>query len=113
MPFDPIAAVAAVDRMLAPGWRKEFVHPPWQGAPPACRACGQTVAAHMLGSGRAWATITLTRPDAAARVLHYSFALACDKCAQDDKARARIAVQVFEPLAPENMGLPGVPLARA
>jgi hypothetical protein len=101
-PVEQLAAIeVAIDRTLKPGWTKEFIVPPWRGEPPECRGCGKQPPPP--GSAAKWSMHTITRPEPKARVMQYSVALVCEVCAHDKKKLDEVALQVFAPLAPENV----------
>jgi len=103
------AAEKTIEQQLPPGWVKRFVEPPWRGATPGvCRGCGRNDEQEAHVNPRLkWATVAIVKRQAERKILWYSFALCCEKCASDRRVMNRLAVEVFDPGAPE-AGLPPI-----
>jgi hypothetical protein len=103
------AAEKTIEQQLKPGWVKRFVEPPWRGATPGlCRGCGRTGQQEaILNPKLKWATVAIVKEQKERKILWYSFALCCEVCAKDRKVMNRLAVEVFDPGAPE-AGLPPI-----
>jgi hypothetical protein len=100
-PADSIAkAELLLDQQLKnrPGWRKQFVEPPWRGAPPKCRGCGRDP--QDATSTLKWANVTIVKAAERRKILWYTFALCCETCAKSRATLNRITVEAFAPLTP-------------
>ena len=100
-------AEARIRKNLPPGYTMKFVAPPaaWAEMPPHCCACGREYAVLRLTMpGLKWANVAIVKYDSPKKILWYSFALCDEKCGQDKKTLDKLAVEVFMPLAPENIG---------
>ncbi len=101
-----IAAERTIDQNLPKGWVKEFIEPPWRGEPPKCRGCGRDPQMSAIAAPQLkWANVAILRHDQAKKTLLYSFGLCCENCGRDKKVMNRLALEVFAPLAPENVRL--------
>lgn len=105
--IDSLAAFSERLRKAHPlpaGWTQKWVEPPWAGRPPACRGCGRDPAAEILA--RKWDNVPIVRDDKKAQVQLVSCAMLCEKCGTNKEAMERVIMQIFMPLAPENLGGP-------
>lgn len=103
---DSIAkAEALMEKNTPAGWTRRFVEPPWRGLPPRCRACGRDPALTAISApGLKWANMAIVKYDSRQKIVWYSFGLCCETCGQQKKVLDKLAVEIFMPLAPENVG---------
>jgi hypothetical protein len=90
--------VGLVRGQLKPGWRDEFVEPPWRGQMPKCRGCGADPA--HAGPTQKFSMSPILRSDGKRQVIQWTIALTCEKCTPDKDTMNRLAVEAFLPLLP-------------
>jgi len=99
---------AQIDKMLMPGWTKQWVEPPWAGTPPACRGCGLDCAESQAESpGKKFTLGPMTFADKKKKIMWYSAVLFCEPCSGQKPVRDRVAVDLFAPLMPPDVGPSG------
>lgn len=75
---------SALERLVPLGWDRRFVAPPWKDSPKACRACG------VNSRPGPWATFVVTRNVPDERLVLFTFAMICGRCAEDPTTAAGI-----------------------
>jgi len=97
-PAEQYAKILGLVRgQLKPGWREEFVEPPWRGQVPKCRGCGADPA-HTLS--QKFSMSPILRSDSKRQVIQWTVALTCEKCTAEKDTMNRLAVEAFLPLLP-------------
>ena len=85
-------AEQAIRARTPPGWKSEFVRPPWLpqvGNVKACRSCEQS------GMPCRWATVTLMRRMEDRRVILFTVAMVCEFCVKDETKMRALSDRVF------------------
>jgi hypothetical protein len=83
---------------LQPGWREEFVEPPWRGQTPKCRGCGRDPA-HATSETK-FSMSPILRSDGKRKIVQWTVALTCEACTGTPDTMNRLAVEAFLPLLP-------------
>lgn len=94
-----VAETEELIRKVTPaGWEAKFVVPPWAGRKLVCRGCGRDpdVAAGTVK----WASTRITHHDRERRVLRWTQAMLCERCAGSRAVVNRLAVAAFLPMLP-------------